>query len=97
MANKSWIDWRFQIHWSKIEWVNPRSCNGGKNPFFVSSKKFCVNYNIKNGHWVGHLKVNPLNLEDFYYRKRIINGIEASLTGASIKQSDYLIQNNPVL
>ena len=24
-ANSNWNDWRFQIHWNMIEWVNPRS------------------------------------------------------------------------
>ena len=24
-ANKMWNDWKFQMHWNKIEWVNPRS------------------------------------------------------------------------
>ena len=22
MANQSWNDWKFQIHWNTIEWVN---------------------------------------------------------------------------
>ena len=37
-ANQYWNDWKFQIHWNKIEWVNPRS-HDGKNPFWVSSLK----------------------------------------------------------
>ena len=24
-ANQEWCDWKFQIHWNKLEWVNPRS------------------------------------------------------------------------
>ena len=24
-ANQMWNDWKFQMHWNKIEWVNPRS------------------------------------------------------------------------
>ena len=24
-ANQYWNKWRFQIHWNKLEWVNPRS------------------------------------------------------------------------
>ena len=23
--NQEWNDWKFQIHWNKLEWVNPRS------------------------------------------------------------------------
>ena len=37
-ANQEWCDWKFQINWNKIEWVNPRSCDERKNPFCVSSK-----------------------------------------------------------
>ena len=25
MANQNCNDWNFQIHWNKLEWVNPRS------------------------------------------------------------------------
>ena len=25
MENQSWNDWKFQIHWNKLEWLNPRS------------------------------------------------------------------------
>ena len=26
MANQNWNDWKFHIHWNKLEWVNPRIC-----------------------------------------------------------------------
>ena len=38
MANQIWNDWKFQIHWNELEWVNPRIRNEGKNTFCVSSK-----------------------------------------------------------
>ena len=38
-ANQECCDCKLQIHWNKLEWVNPRSRDGRKNPFFVSSKK----------------------------------------------------------
>ena len=28
---------KFQIHWNKLEWVNPNICDEKKNPFCVSS------------------------------------------------------------
>ena len=40
MANQIWNDWKFQIHWNKLEWVNPISCIEVKNPFCVSYKKY---------------------------------------------------------
>ena len=89
MANLNCIDWRFQIHWNKIERVNPRSRIEGKNPFCVYTKKFYLKYDDKPSRWVGHSKLNTLDLEDFYRRKRIINKIEDSLTETKIKQSHY--------
>ena len=38
-TNQEWCDWKFQIHWNKLELVNPRSRDERKNPFCVSSKK----------------------------------------------------------
>ena len=29
-ANQEWNDWKFQIHWNKLEWVNPRDCDERK-------------------------------------------------------------------
>ena len=36
-AYQYWNDWQFQIHWNKLEWVNPRSRDERKNPCCVSS------------------------------------------------------------
>ena len=38
-ANKWWNDWKFQLHWNNIEWINPRSLTKSNKPFSVSSKK----------------------------------------------------------
>ena len=42
MVNQSWNDWRFQIYWNMLEWVNPRSHSESKNQIFVSSKECFV-------------------------------------------------------
>ena len=39
-SNQYWNDWKFHIHWNKLEWVNPRYNNELKNHFFVSSNFF---------------------------------------------------------
>ena len=39
-ANQYWYYWEFQIHWNKLEWVNPRSCNELKNPVLCLQKQF---------------------------------------------------------
>ena len=31
-ANRWWNDWKFQLHWHKLEWVNTRSKIKRKNP-----------------------------------------------------------------
>ena len=69
MENQSWNDWKFTIHWNKLEWVHTRSRIEGNNSFCVSSNGFCFKDNNKTAHWVGHSKLNPLDLEDFYKRK----------------------------
>ena len=33
---QSWNDWKFKIHWNKLEWINQKIRIEGKNPFFVS-------------------------------------------------------------
>ena len=50
MANQSWNEWKFQIHWDKLKWVNPRICIEGKNPFCVSSQKLWLKDNNKTTH-----------------------------------------------
>ena len=37
-ANQYWNDWNFQIHWNKLEQVNPRRLDKRNNLFCVSSK-----------------------------------------------------------
>ena len=53
-ANQNWNDWRFQINWNKVEWVNPRNNIEQNNSFCVSFKNICFKYNNKNEHWVVH-------------------------------------------
>ena len=94
MVNQSWNSLKFQIYWNKLKWVNPRSHDEGNNPFCVSSKKFCLKDNNKTEHWVGHSKLKPMYIEYCFKIKNIINELEASLTVATIKQSNYGTENN---
>ena len=64
-ANQNWNDWKFQIHWNKLEWVNPRNRYEWKNPHRVYSKKFYLKDNNKTAHWVGHAKLKPPDMDDF--------------------------------
>ena len=60
MANQTWNDQKFQIHWNKLEWVNKRNNIEQRYPFCVSSKKLSLNDNNKTVHWVGHSKLKYL-------------------------------------
>ena len=37
-ANKWWNDWRFQLYWNKIEWVDPKTLIKRDKPYSVYSK-----------------------------------------------------------
>ena len=39
-ADKWWNDWKFQLHWQKIEWVNPKYLTKRDKPYLVSSTSF---------------------------------------------------------
>ena len=39
-ANKWWIDWKFQLHWNKLKFVDPYTLIKGDKPYSVSSKSF---------------------------------------------------------
>ena len=88
MADQNWDDWKFQIHWNKLEWVNTRSCIEGNNPFCVSPNKFIFKDNNKTAHWVGFQKLKPLDI-NIILRKTIINELQASLTGDTIEHSYF--------
>ena len=67
-ANQEWNDWKFQIHWNKLEWVNSRDCDESKNLLCVSSKRLCVKDNNKPAHWVGHSKLRSLDMDECFKR-----------------------------
>ena len=52
--NRNWNCWRFQLHWNKLEWVNPRSKIKGKKPYSVTSRQFYITKDLRTDHWVGH-------------------------------------------
>ena len=64
MANQNWNDCKFQIHWNKLEWLNPRNCH--ENLFCESSENLCMKDNNKTAHWVGHAKLKTLDTDYFF-------------------------------
>ena len=78
--NQEWCVWKFQIHWNKLEWVNPRSCDEIKNSFCVFSKKK-IKDNNKPAHWVIHSKLRSLDIYELFKRTPNFDEKEASVTG----------------
>ena len=64
-----WNGLRFQLHWNMLEWVDPKSKPKRVKPFSVSSKKFYNNNNDRTAHFVGHSKLTPSDIFDFYLKK----------------------------
>ena len=56
-ANKWWNDWKLQLHWNKLELVDPKTLIKRDKPYSVSPIKFYLNKNDRTSHWVYHLKL----------------------------------------
>ena len=65
-----WNDCRFQLHWNMLEWVDLKTTPKTVKPFPVSSKKIYINNNDRTANFVGHSKLTPLDIFEFYKRKR---------------------------
>ena len=51
-SNRWWNDWKFQLHWNMLEWVDPKSTPKRVKPFIVSSKKLYINNNDRTVHFL---------------------------------------------
>ena len=61
-----WNDWRFQLHWNILEWFDPKTTPKRVKLFSVSSKNLYINNKDRTAHFVGHSKLTPLDIVDFY-------------------------------
>ena len=68
-TNTWWNDCRFQLHWNKLECVNPRSLSKRNKPFSVFSKKLYLNKNDRTSHWVGHSSLKESHTNVFFFKK----------------------------
>ena len=55
--NRWWNDWKIQLHWNNLEWVDPKSTPKRVKPFSVSSKRFYISKNDRTDHFVGHSRL----------------------------------------
>ena len=78
-SNRWWNDWRFQLHWNKLEWVDPKAIPKIFKPYSVSSKKFYIINNDRTAHFVGRSKLKELDIDDFYKIKQMNEEMEAEM------------------
>ena len=78
-ANNCWNDWRFQFHWHKLEWVNPKYNPKRVKTFSVASKTFYIDKNDRTANSVGYSKLKELNINYFFKRKHMNEVMEAEL------------------
>ena len=71
-----WNDWRFQLHWNMLEWIDPKTISKRVKQFSVSSNKLYINNKDRTAHFVGRSKLNPLDIVDFYERKQTNENME---------------------
>ena len=53
--------------------------------------------NNKTVHWVGCFKLKPLDTAGDFQQKKVIDDIQASLSGTKIEHYDYGREQNPYL
>ena len=87
-----WNDWKFQLHWNMLEWVDPKSTTKRVKKKPVYSKKFFINNKDRTAHFVSHSKLTPLNIVDFYERKQTNENMETEM-----KEMNDKLGKNPFL
>ena len=85
-SNMWWNDWKFQLHWNMLEQVYPKTTPKIVKAYSVSSKKFYINNNDRTAHFIGHSKLTPLDIVDFYKRKQTNEDMEAEMKEIDVKQ-----------
>ena len=56
-ANKLWNGWKLQLHWHKLDWVDPKYNPIRVKPFSVYSKRFYIDKSDRTAHWVSHYEI----------------------------------------
>ena len=76
-ANRQWNDWKFQLHWNKLEWVDTKFNPKIDKPFSVYSKTFYISKSDITAHCVGRSKLKELYINNFYGGKQMNEEMEA--------------------
>ena len=93
-VNRWWNDWKFQLHWNKIERVNTKSNPKRVKPFSVSSEMFHISKNDRTAHFVGHYKLKELYINDFYKRKQMNEEMEAELIKTDSRPDNFAVSQD---
>ena len=80
-----------------LEWVDPESTPKIFKPFSVSSKHFFINNNDRTVYFVGHSKLTPLDIVDFYLKKQINEDMEAEMKEMDEKLEKTISQKMIIL
>ena len=80
-----------------LEWVDPKSTPKRFKPFSVSSKTFYIHNNDRTAHFVGHSKLKPLYIVDFYKRKQTNKNMEAEMKEMDVNKERTLTQKMIIL
>ena len=65
-SNWWWNDWKFQLHWNMLEWVDPKSTPKRVEPFSVSSKELYIYNNDRTAHSVFFYKNQQYPMVSIY-------------------------------
>ena len=65
-ANKWWNDWKFQLNWHKLEWVDPKYNLKRVKPFYVYSIVFYISRSYRTAHFFGESRLKELDIKDFF-------------------------------
>ena len=84
--NRWWNDWKFQLNWNMLKWVDLKPNPKRFKQFSVSLKTFYINNNDRTTHFVGHYKLKKLDIDDFYERKQTNEDMEAEMKEMDVKQ-----------
>ena len=74
-----WNDWKFQLHWNMLEWIDPKTIPKIVKPFSVSSNKFYIDNNDRTAHFVGNYKLTLLDIVDLQKRKQTNENMETEM------------------
>ena len=85
-ANDHWNYWMFQLHWKKLEWVDPKKINSSNNPLCSLTHKFYIKDGKQTCHFVGHSKLKPIDCVALFKIQEESAALTASIASSNVAQ-----------